>query len=68
MQLLGDELLGEPPWKVHEVVGGDASGDGDWHEGFPCLVISDAVKRQSSTVVGSGFRAPRGDLTDTTGW
>ena len=40
VQLLGHELLGELAGKVHEVVGGDASGDGYGHEGFPCLVAS----------------------------
>jgi hypothetical protein len=39
VQLFRDELLGEPPREVHEVVGRDASGDGYGHEGFPCLVV-----------------------------
>jgi hypothetical protein len=35
VQLVGDELVGEPAREVHQVVGGDRAGDGDLHGG-PC--------------------------------
>ena len=31
VQLVGDELVGEPAGEVHQVVGGDRAGDGDLH-------------------------------------
>jgi hypothetical protein len=46
---------------MHEVVGRDASGDGDWHEDFPCLVVVSWSERQSSTLVGGDRHGPRGD-------
>jgi hypothetical protein len=47
MQLLSHELLGEPPRKVHEVVGRDTSGDGDGHGMLPCLVDVNWSERKS---------------------
>jgi hypothetical protein len=47
MQLLGHELLCEPPREVHEMVGRDASGDGYGHGRLPCLVDVSLSERES---------------------
>ena len=33
VELVGEQLLGEPAREVHQVVGGDRAGDGDLHSG-----------------------------------
>ena len=36
VQLVGDELVGEPTREVHQVIGRDRAGDDDLHAACPC--------------------------------
>ncbi len=36
VQLIGDELVGEPSGEMHQVIGRDRTGDNDLHAACPC--------------------------------
>ncbi|BCB84003.1 hypothetical protein Psuf_013160 [Phytohabitans suffuscus] len=53
VQLIGDELVGEPTGETHEMVGGDRAGNGDLHGALANRVRGCAVRGQPTQSVGA---------------
>ena len=49
VELVGEELVGEPAGEGHQVVGGDGAGDGDAHRSVLGQVADDASGSRETT-------------------